>query len=266
MPDILLTNDDGYKSAGFLPLLKELSKDFSIISITPEMEKSWIGKAITTREKLYVKKVKKDGFEIHLLNGTPADCVQIGLYNILKEKPRMVVSGINLGSNVGHARILSSGTVGAAMEASIEKVKSIATSLRIPLEIKKTLDLFDEKNYYFFENAAKITAKLTKILIDKNFDEDTDLISINIPYDATLESDMEITRPFKDPYGQLFYGKGNHFIHRTPRLEFKNLKNGTDLKALSEGKISVTPLNLSFVTDKSLKNCEHDLKMSWYKE
>ena len=264
MSDILLTNDDGYRSAGFLPLLKELSKSFSVFSITPDSEKSWIGKAITTKEKLYLKKINKQGFEINTLNGTPADCVQIGLFNLLKTRPRIVVSGINLGSNIGHARILCSGTVGAAMEASIEKVKSIATSLRIPFEIKKTLDLFDEKNYYFFENAAKITVKLTKILIDKDFDDDTDLFSINIPYDATLESDIEIAKPFKDPYGQLFHRKDDYFFHKTPRLEFKNLKIGTDLKTLSEGKISVTPLSLSFVSDKSLKNYEKSLKDLWY--
>ena len=264
MPDILLTNDDGCKSAGFFPLLKELSKHFSVVSLTPDNEKSWISKAVTTKEKLRITSIKKEDLEIFLLNGTPADCVQIGLYNMLKTKPKIVVSGINLGSNVGHARILSSGTVGAAMEASIEGVKSIATSLRIPLEIKKTLDLYNEKTYPFFENAAKITTKLTRLLIDKDFGVDADLFSINIPYDATLESEIEIAKPFKEPYGQLFHKKDDYFVHRTPRLEFKNLKDGTDLKALSEGKISITPISLSLFSEKPLKKFEKLLKKEWY--
>ena len=264
MPDILLTNDDGYTSSSFYPLLNELSKHFSVFSITPDTEKSWIGKAITTKKELKLTKIKKENYEIFLLDGTPADCVQVGFYNILKTKPKLVLSGINQGSNVGSARILSSGTIGAAMEASIEGVSAIASSVRIPLEIKKTLNLFDEKNYVYFENAAKITAKLTKILIDKKFDSGVDLFSINIPFDATLDSEIAITRPFKDPYGQLFHLKENGSVfHKTPRLEFKNLKEGTDLKALSEGKISITPISLNLVEKNSIKKISKAITDSW---
>ena len=260
MADILLTNDDGYKSAGFLPLLKELSKEFSVVAVTPDREKSWIGKAVTTKKVLKVKKVKLDGFEIFTTNGTPADCVQIGLYNILDSFPKMVVSGINQGANVGHARILSSGTVGAAMEASIEGVKALASSLRIPGEIKKTLDLFDKKNYVVFENPAKITAKLVKILIDKKFDDDVDLFSVNIPYDVSPNTKIEITKPFKESYGKLFYEKEEGLQLRTPSLDFRNLKDGTDLKAIYEGKISLTPLSLSLFKEGSIQKVEKLIK------
>ena len=263
MTDILLTNDDGYKSAGFLPLLKELSKEFSVVVVVPNKEKCWIGKAITTKERLRLKKVKLDGFDIFTLNGTPADCVQIGLYNLLDSFPKMVVSGINQGANVGHARILSSGTVGAAMEASIEGVKALASSLRIPREIKKTLDLFDEKNYAVFENAAKITAKLAKLLIDKEFDNDVDLFSANIPFNVSLDAGIEITKPFKNPYGKLFYEEEDGFILRTPNLDFENLQDGTDLKALSEGKISLTPISLALFSNSSIKKVEQTIKNEW---
>jgi len=264
MPEILLTNDDGHKSAGFFPLLQELSTHFSVVSITPDREKSWIGKAITTKEKLQIQSVQKGTFEIFLLNGTPADCVQIGLYNVLRTRPKMVVSGINLGTNVGHARILSSGTIGAAMEASIERVPSIAASLWIPHDIKKTMNLYDEKNYYVFENAAKITGKLTKLLLEKDVGEDADLFSINIPFDATLDSEIELTKPFKEPYGQLFHQKDNYFFHRTPRLGFNHLQDGTDLKALHEGKIAITPISLSLVTEHSLEKFEQLFSTLWH--
>jgi len=264
MTDILLTNDDGYKSAGFLPLLKELSKEFSVVVVAPTKEKSWIGKAITTKERLRLKKVKLDGFDIFTINGTPADCVQIGLYNVLDSFPKMVVSGVNQGANVGHARILSSGTIGAAMEASIEGVMALASSLRIPREIKKTLNLFDKKNYVVFENPANITVKLVKILIDKKFDDDVDLFSVNMPYDVSSDAGIEITKPFKEPYGKLFYEKEDGFLLRTPSLDFRNLKDGTDLKAIYEGKISVTPISLALFYDYSIKKLEQITKKEWH--
>jgi len=263
MTDILLTNDDGYKSAGFLPLLKELSEEFSVVIVVPDREKSWIGKAITKKTQVKLKKIKLKGFDIFTINGTPADCVQIGLYNILDSFPKMVISGINQGSNVGHARILSSGTVGAAMEASIEGVNALASSLRIPGEIKKKLDLFDEKNYVVFENAARITRKLTKILIDKKFDDDIDLFSANIPFNASYDAEIEITKPFKEPYGKLFYEKKDGLVLRTPSLNFEKLDDKTDLKALSEGKISLTPINISLFKEDSIEKVEKIIKNEW---
>ena len=264
MTDILLTNDDGYKSAGFLPLLKELSKEFSVVAVAPDKERSWIGKAVTTKKVLKLKKMKRDGFEIFTTNGTPADCVQIGLYNVLDSFPKMVVSGVNQGANVGHARILSSGTIGAAMEASIEGVMALASSLRIPRETKKTLNLFDKKNCVVFENPANITVKLVKILIDKKFDDDVDLFSVNIPYDVSSDAEIEITKPFKEPYGKLFYEKEDGFVLSTPSLDFRNLKDGTDLKAIYEGKISFTPISLALFYDSSLKKLEQIIKKEWH--
>jgi len=263
MTDILLTNDDGYKSAGFLPLLKELSKEFSVVAVTPDREKSWVGKAVTTKKVLKLKKVKRDGFEIFTTNGTPADCVQMGLYNILDSFPKIVVSGINQGANVGHARILSSGTIGAAMEASIEGVMALASSLRIPRDIKKTLNLFDKKNYAVFENSAKITVKLVKILIEKKFDDDVDLFSVNIPFGVSPNTKIETTKPFKEPYGKLFYEKEDGFVLRTPNLDFENLQEGTDLKTLSEGKISLTPISLALFSNSSIKKVEQTIKNEW---
>ncbi len=263
MPDILLTNDDGYKSAGFFPLLKELSKDFSVVAVAPDEERSWIGKAITTKRTLRLNKVKLREFDVYTLNGTPADCVQIGLYNVLDSFPTMVVSGINQGLNIGHARILSSGTIGATMEASIEGVHALASSMRIPMEIKKTLDLFDEKNHSVFEQAAKITAKLTRILIKREFDDDVDLFSVNIPFDASIDSGIQITKPFKEPYGKLFYEKDGGYELVTPRIVFEKMQKQTDLKAISEGKISITPIHLDLFSKNSLKRVEHDLLNSW---
>lgn len=261
--DILLTNDDGYSCVGFYPLLKELSKEFKVSAIAPTIQKSWVGKSISAHTNFELKKIKIDDFDINTINGTPADCVQVGLYHLLKKPPKLVISGINIGENIGHGRILSSGTVGAALEAAIDGVRAISSSLYIPPAIQKRTDFYDKKNYFIFENAAKITHKLAKILIDVNLDKNIDVISINIPYEATVDSPFEITRPFKEPYGQLFFKQKKILVHANPILEFKDLKEGTDLKALSEGKISITPINLDLVSKDSARDLKETIKNNW---
>jgi 5'-nucleotidase len=263
MTDILITNDDGYKSAGFVPLIKELSKKYSVTAIAPTKGRSWVGKAITTKKELRIKKITYQQVEMFLLDGTPADCVQIGLYDIVETRPKMIISGINIGLNIGRARTLSSGTIGAAIEGSIDGVRSIASSLSIPMKMRDNkTDFYHSKNYRFFENAAQITTKVTSIIIDKTFDG-VDLFSLNIPFDATIETPLAITTLFKTRYGRLFYKKGKKFIQRTPPVEFKNMEEHSDLKALHDNKISLTPMTISFVAQQSFNTVEHIFNEEW---
>jgi 5'-nucleotidase len=245
--DVLLTNDDGFNSRGFYPLLKELSKFFSVTAVAPATEQSWIGKSISRENTLSLSKIFLNEFEIFSLNGTPADCVQIGLYDVISEKPKLVVSGINTGLNTGHGRILSSGTIGASMEASIDGVKSISASIHIPEGIK-SLDV-DEA---IFQNAARITVNIVKLFIDKPLGKNVDLISINIPFNAKIDAEIEITRPHRDAYGKLFHKSDGRFNHISPSIDFSAAKPGTDLKALADGKISITPISLELVSDDAM--------------
>lgn len=263
MTDILITNDDGYKSAGFIMLVKELVKKYSITAVVPDRGRSWIGKAITTKKELKLKKIVHDDVEVFLLNGTPADCVQIGLYDIVSTRPKIVISGINIGSNIGQARTLSSGTIGAAIEGSIDGIRSIASSLSIPIILRDNkTDFYHKKSYPFFENAAKITTKLTTIVMNKVF-EGIDLFSLNIPFDATVDTPLEITTLFKKRYGRLFHKKGNKFFHQTPPISFINMESKSDLKALNENKISLTPMNISFGTRQVSDSLESFFKKEW---
>jgi 5'-nucleotidase len=263
MTDILVTNDDGYTSAGFITLIKELSKNYSVTAVVPDRGRSWIGKAITTKKELKIKKIMYDDIEMFLLNGTPADCVQIGLYDIISTRPKLVLSGINIGLNIGQARTLSSGTIGAAIEGAIDGVRAIASSLSIPLALRdKKTDFYNPKNYPLFKNAAKITTKVATIVMDKAF-SGVDLFSLNIPFNATIETPLEITTLFRTRYGRLFHKKGNKFLHQTPPIQFKNMEEKSDLKALSENKISLTPMNISFTAHYSLKNVEHVFQQEW---
>src|SRR5215472_1710409 len=116
MKHILLTNDDSYLCAGFYPLLTELRKRHEVTAIAPKEQKSWVGKSVSAHKNVKVQKIAFEDTNVFAVEGTPADCVQIGIYGILPKRPDLVASGINAGENVGHGRILSSGTVGAAME------------------------------------------------------------------------------------------------------------------------------------------------------
>jgi 5'-nucleotidase len=252
MTDILLTNDDGYQSAGYYPLLRELSKHYTVTAVAPDREKSWIGKAITPRTDIPVTIVRHESFDIFTLNGTPADCTQIGMYNILPRKPDIVVSGINLGENAGTARILSSGTIGATMEAAFEGIRAIASSFSLPLPVKKATNLYSPDGYHLFTNAAQITTRLVTTFKDMPPTPGVDVLAISIPFEATLDTPIDITRPFTDPYQQLFHKTHTGYLHSTPPLIFDDPQDGTDLQALTQGHISISPLDLTLTTPQGI--------------
>jgi len=263
MTDILVTNDDGYKSAGFVPLMKELSKTYSVTAVVPDRGRSWIGKAITTKKLLRLKKTSYEGVDMFLLDGTPADCVQIGLYDVVDTRPKLVISGINIGLNIGQARTLSSGTIGAAIEGSIDGIRSLAASLSIPTNIRdKKTDFYTSTSHHYFEHAAEITTKVASIIM-KNAFTGVDLFSLNIPFDATVETPLEITTLYKTRYGRLFHKKGNKYLHQTPPVVYKNMEENTDLKALCENKISLTPMNISFTVCNSFSSVQNIFTQEW---
>ena len=126
---ILLTNDDGIYAPGLWALYQELRQLGEVSVVAPESEQSAVGHAISLINPLRVKKVSLDGgVQGWAVSGTPADCVKIALSELLPESPQMVVSGLNLGPNVG-INVLYSGTVSAATEASILGVRAMAVSL-----------------------------------------------------------------------------------------------------------------------------------------
>ncbi len=263
MIDILLTNDDGYQAIGFYPLLKELSKKFNVTAVAPDSKKSWQGKSITCYHELEVKKVKLEEFEIFAVNGTPADCVQIGIYDLCLKRPKFVVSGINIGLNAGHGRLFSSGTAGAGIEAAIDGVKALAASLHLTHDHDDKIDFFNRDFYYVYENAAKITAKLVEVAINMQLNDDVDLISVNVPFEATLETGFEVTSVARDKYGKLFQRNGNFFKHVGDVPNTKNFPEGTDLNALDKGIISVTPISLDLTSEKSKSDLRKAIEKEW---
>ncbi len=152
----LLTNDDGIYAKGLSALYQELSKVAECTIVAPETEQSAVGHAITISRPLIVKQANKDGrFWGHAVTGTPADCVKLGIKALAEKSVDLVVSGINLGANVG-TNVIYSGTVSAATEGAIMGVPAMAISL----------DSHQRGSDFSF--AARIAAKMAHFMLKDN--------------------------------------------------------------------------------------------------
>lgn len=125
---ILVTNDDGVEANGIKALIEAMRPLGDILVVAPEEPQSGMSHAITVKHPLRVRTVKiEDGLKIYAVNGTPVDCVKLAINQILNRKPDMLVSGINHGSN-SSTSILYSGTMGAALEGSVNHIPSVGFS------------------------------------------------------------------------------------------------------------------------------------------
>ncbi|MEA3454397.1 MAG: 5'/3'-nucleotidase SurE [Candidatus Caldatribacteriota bacterium] len=233
---ILLTNDDGIYSEGIQILKKQLDNIAEVTVIAPDRERSTIGHAMTLRKPLRIRKVKIDGnFWEFSLDGTPADCVIVGLLEIMKDKkPDLIVSGINRGPNLGDD-IIYSGTVSAAMEGAMRNIPSLAVSIAGFEDFK-------------FESASLFTKKIVMNLTKNNLPSNL-VLNINFPnMDYEEIKGVEITRHGKrvyqdevkiihDPQGTTHYWLGGE-------LPEGNIEPDTDFEAIYNNKVSITPLSL----------------------
>jgi len=247
---VLLTNDDGYKCIGLSSLSNQLKKDYIVTAIAPEEGKSWVGKAITPKS-MQLKKNLVEGKEILSIKGSPADCVQIGIYN-LESKPDLVISGINIGANAGLGWILSSGTVGTAIESALQKIPAIAISYRFPLKERKGKDFNDQKNIFLYKPAAQTAKKVVDKLVSSNLYKKADFFIVNIPFKVKSDVKIEITKVANKSYQQLFYQNNNHLAFKTKLPNYLETKKGTDLDAIAKNRISITPIKLGLNTPKEL--------------
>ena len=164
---ILLTNDDGILAPGIYALYKELKKIASVTIVAPDSERSSVSHAITLSHPLKVEKIRRQGkFFGYGVSGTPADCVKIATSVLLKKKPDLIISGINLGPNDG-CSVFYSGTVAGAREGAIMGIPSIAVSL----------GTFVNPDFTY---AAKFSAGLAKRILHLHLPKNT-FLSVNVP-------------------------------------------------------------------------------------
>lgn len=248
--NILITNDDGVHAEGLMALKDALEKIGRVFVVAPDRPRSACGHSITLHKPLRAERVAlRDGSVAYASNGTPSDCVSLALLGIIEEPVDVVVSGINLGPNLGWD-LTYSGTVSAAMEGAIMGVRSFAISVA---SFSPTAD---------YTVAAGIAADLARLLANHELPEST-LLNVNVPgLSASEIRGIAITRQGKrrysgqlekrtDPMGRDYYWLGGD-------LPTDTLEEGTDVHAIAEGKVSVTPVHLDLTDYRSV-----DAVRSW---
>lgn len=244
-PFILLVNDDGIYAPGLAALVREIKKVGDVMVVAPATQQSAVGHAITLLSPLRVWPVKKDG-EIfgYAVSGTPADCVKIAYWALLKEKkPSLLISGINHGSNTG-INVIYSGTASAATEGTILGIPSFAISVTTYEEVDFTI-------------AARFARKLARKVL-KNGLPNATFLNVNVPPLSEDEiEDVEITRQgmavFRekfdkriDPHNKTYYWLTGHKINLDQEPE------DADDIAIMNKKISITPIRYD-MTDYSFR-------------
>ncbi|MEL6487487.1 MAG: 5'/3'-nucleotidase SurE [Pseudomonadota bacterium] len=243
---ILVTNDDGYHAPG-LAVLEEIAAQFSddIWVCAPSEEQSGAGHSLTLNRPVRLQKYAERRFAV---TGTPTDSVMMALREVLDSPPDLILSGVNRGANLGDD-ITYSGTVSAAIEGALAGIRSIALS-----QVYSGATVADDR---VFDAAANWGAKAIQPLLDVPFAERT-LVNINFPPRPADEvQGMRVVRQGfhdysrgsivegKDPRGHRYFWFGLHAIEHT-------LDHGTDLEAIDEGYVAVTPLQLDLTHHSSL--------------
>tara|TARA_B110000438_G_C15757206_1_gene625633 strand:+ start:546 stop:1304 length:759 start_codon:yes stop_codon:yes gene_type:complete len=232
---ILVTNDDGIFSSGIYALW-EVAKEFGDVTIVaPNTQKSAVGHGITISNPIYVREIEREneckGFAV---SGTPADCVKIGIKSILPSRPPdLILSGINIGSNLGN-NIIYSGTVAAAVEGAVVGIQSIALSI-------------DSYNPTSFETSKAVVRKMIKFVMNNKIPSGT-ILNVNVPYcevedlkgyKITMQGNQYFNDQFDkriDPRGRPYYWMTGEMIDNDKTIEYDGL-------AVSSGYVSITPIN-----------------------
>jgi len=251
-PQILLTNDDGIRSPGLWAAASSLS-DLGFVTVTaPRDQSSGMGRSLpsTSDGIIEEKRVDVNGREwsVFSVGGSPAQAVLHAVYEVMKRKPDLVVSGINYGENVASG-ITISGTVGAAMEAASLGIPAMAVSLEA--HSKYHFSYSKEMN---FSVAAAFTVQIARILLKKKFPSDVNLLKVDVPSDATVNTPWELTRVSRQRYYEPIKPKRESW-NEPARLDYQEAgvlegeANDTDVFVLRKKRyVSVTPLSLDLTS------------------
>lgn len=197
-PQILLTNDDGIRSPGLWAAAAALSELGYVTVTAPREQSSGMGRSLpnTSDGIIHEERLQVNGQEwsVFAVGGSPAQSVLHGILEVLKFEPDLVVSGINYGENVASG-VTISGTIGAAMEAASLSIPAMAVSLEA--EQKYHLSYSNEVN---FSVAADFSKRFAQMLLMKKFPEDVNLLKVDVPWDAKVDTPWRLTRVSKQRY------------------------------------------------------------------
>jgi len=237
---ILLTNDDGVHAPGLAALIGRVSEVAEVVVVAPDREQSAVSHALTLHHPLRAARISENVFSVE---GTPTDCVNLGIHSLLSFRPDLVISGVNRGANIADD-VTYSGTVAAALEATLMGIPAIAVSL---------VTRGAGENY---DAAAACAARLARTVFDNGLPRDT-YLNVNVPdlpadrllpplitcqgkrsYEGTIVDKV-------DPRGRNYYWIG------TADLSFQDIP-GTDYHAVSRGHVSISPLHIDLTNHGSI--------------
>lgn len=259
-PLILVVNDDGITAPGIKALVEAMAGLGDVLVVAPDSPQSGMGHAITLSKPLRLTQVHHFGdVPAYQCSGTPVDCVKLAVDKVLHRKPDLCVSGINHGSN-SSINIIYSGTMSAAMEASLEGIPSVGFSL------------CDYKHEADFTAAAYYARIVAQSILKDGLPENT-LLNVNIPKGKVEElKGLKISRQAKakweeeyiqreDPFGRPYYWLTGKFVNHDDGTD-------TDEWALANGYVSVVPVQhdltahkaINFIKEKWRVNVHEDAK------
>lgn len=240
---ILLTNDDGIYAPGLLALEHELRNLGDVTVVAPATEQSGVSHSITFLSPLICKEVyesaRRRGWAVE---GSPADCVKIGIFEFCPQRPELVVSGINGGLNAG-INVLYSGTVAAAIEGAFFGITSVAVSLEFAEHAR-------------FEEAAAMAASVIRQVLRQKSAE-PQLFNLNIPTAAVGQPlDVRVVPMSVERYGEHFIKrqdpKGRTYYWATGDPPPRQTDHATDLTELARGHVTLTPLQYDMTRHRML--------------
>lgn len=239
-PLILVSNDDGVQALGLTALVRELRGVGRVVVVAPDQERSAVSHSITLHRPLRVEKLKRDTYAV---DGTPTDCIMLAIHELMKERPALVVSGINHGANLGDD-IHYSGTVSAAFEGGIMGIPSMAVSLVGN----------GRKN---FRKAGEVAAFVARRVLDEGLPKGV-VLNINVP--DTHSKGMKgivFTKQGKRNYGGVIVEKEDprgrkYYWIGGDESGFEDIAD-SDCNAVRDGYVSITPLRVNLTDKAALK-------------
>ncbi|WP_394974812.1 5'/3'-nucleotidase SurE [uncultured Croceitalea sp.] len=248
-PLILVTNDDGITAPGLRALVGFMSQIGEVVVVAPDSPQSGMGHAITIDNTLYSKKVKintkKDAPIEYSCSGTPADCVKLGLQEILEKRPDIVVSGINHGSN-SSINVIYSGTMSAAIEAGIEGIPAIGFSL---CDYSWNAD---------FTGTKEVVTKIVLGALKNGIPKGT-VLNVNIPKSHSdnpkgIKVCRQAKANWKEKFDKRSSPSGKEYYWLTGEFELLDEGKDTDVHALENGFVSVVPTQFDLTAHHVIKH------------
>ena len=248
---ILVTNDDGIQSPGLWAAVEAVLGLGRVVVVAPREQQTSSGRSLPTssdgRIEPYPLTLAGQAVEAYAVGATPAQAVLHALLEILPGRPDLVVAGVNYGENVGTA-VTTSGTVGAALEAASLGIPSLAVSLQMPSENWYAYEALD------FGPAIYFTRLMAQAVLERGLPADADLLKVEVPAHATLETPWKLTRQSRQRYFEAYLIRqgtwsDNGSIAGRVQVEPDAVELDSDVHAMVyEQVVAVTPLSIDLTS------------------